>query len=987
MRRLHALALAGLLACRPQLHASPSFPPPIEVAPPEPPPATFVYHPPAPTEIFDLHRLDEGVWVYVRARGERWLQEGAEAWARTAANRPAEDLVTVRPWGGEQGRFVFLGSQGGVYFAEEPLGPLTAAVPAPRRLAALVRQGDGLLGVDELGDLQRFEAGAWRRVHSGVRLFDLVPDRGGLVGLGLPESLWRSEDGGSTWQRLPATPVGNMRMTPSPDGLVVVGGQSLHRLDDGGQLQPIPDPHLRSRGPRVARGPSGAAIVNRRAALDGDRYVELMKRRNAEPADALIVGTLGEPMTERPLEISGGCKGGVVAHRGDHVWIVCTGRGRRWHMPAGPHRRDPPPPTPLVLYHTTGNEPEPALAIASTYPDRIGLAVHPSGRVLVTAACVDEAVPCLSHPPFWVEPDGGHRVVQASGLTGPSFSPVVDGDAVYFLGEVKDAGTGLYIGASQRPFRMVPLEPTEPERSHRRPPSRDLSIDAEGQLGIRVEGQGKDPSGYELWSADGRRLAVAKLPEHTVMIGGAGAHVLVARHDPADGDAVELAESNDGGVSFHPLATPMHLDTEDLKSPFDPVRGSLGCSESGCVIGESHTRLGWEPDDQAEVVATRPPPPGDPEVRRLATCSFAGPEQRIDHVRGTLPDAWGSFKGSVMWSVLRHDGRRLELVGAVDRGGSEAAHELERTTLLTARGTDVERIFSVVVDGGFYAAQKVEDAPGSPIELVWANEQLDQLVRADFVPERGNLDAMYWRSGDSLVLPLDRDSLAIALGGSRPARQVPTPALVPSHFQWVWRSVFDIDGQIVLEMHYRGLGGRSRAGSLVALRRLGGDPVFWVKSRPGSDNVVLLEGALEGRPATLTLLSDGAFIRRGFATVMQPDASFGPAVWFEVEPGPPPPCDAAAQRAGLRRDVELAHRPVVAIVADDGKLSELDAETEVQYWQVGRGCTAGWWAEAWKEVAVVEGSTQRGWHLRSLEGSAIAVRPLACGATTASPPP
>ncbi|MCA9623820.1 MAG: hypothetical protein KC731_32580, partial [Myxococcales bacterium] len=318
-------------------------------AAPPPPWGHFVYHPRQAAKTRDSMRLPDGARLHVGDGGERWLQRGDD-WAQSTPHRPDEDLVAARAWDGPEGRFLFLGSRGGVYFAAEPLGPLTAGVPAPRRLRSVVAEPQGMLATDALGEVHRFDGTRWRLVSDRPRIYDFAPDRGGLVGLGLPEALWRSDDAGASWHRLPAERVGTMQLTPSADGLIALGGRSHHRLTADGRLEAVAgDDDLEVDRVRVPHGPSGAALHHGHAALHGEHYRGLVR----EPSlpTVIVEGRLGEPMNSRKIALPEDCLAPLVAHAGDHLWIACTPASYRYLAPISPKELPESSPQRIALYY------------------------------------------------------------------------------------------------------------------------------------------------------------------------------------------------------------------------------------------------------------------------------------------------------------------------------------------------------------------------------------------------------------------------------------------------------------------------------------------------------------------------------------------------------------------------------------------------------------------------------------------------------------
>ncbi|MCA9621074.1 MAG: hypothetical protein KC731_18760, partial [Myxococcales bacterium] len=742
---MRVLAVASLLvaACGPPTPVERPVPAPrtiqVDPRPEAPKKSGWSYHPPEPAPQRDALRLPDGAWLLVGDAGERWLQPEGEGTARAAASRPAEALVQVRPWRGPEGRWLFLGERGGTYFASEPLGPLHQGPPAPRRLRSMVPLAGSALAADVLGELHRFDGAVWAPVDTSTRIFDLAAaDQGSVVGLALPEALLHSEDGGEHWAPFDASArVGAVSLDATAEGVVVTGAEHRYLLGDDGAARPFSEELPVPPEVKAPRGPSGAALASGAADLDEDRYAEIDVK-----GGRWLTGRLGEPLATHPLELKAPCAGPVVARRGPHLWLACTEVPERSQQRLAPRAVGPMRKVPLFHSPDAGRSTRRVGEVSTAHPAHLALAALPSGRVLVTAACPTAAPTCSDAPPLWVDAGGKVVVTKAPGLVGPSFSPAVEGDHAYFLGErSKDGQTALFVSRAGGPFDPIalsgpaaPLEGRGGEAawSGKQRVPRSLHPGG-GVLGIVAH---LHPPQYALASESGRVEALAVLPDGTVDLAAHGDQLLVVAMSHERRGELELWQSLDRGVSFQPVTTPLPLTPSELQSA---VRGRFGlaCSDAGCVLGDRHTRLGWDLD-VAPSLAPAPDRVAPPRpVADLATCQPAGDWTSVGHLASgmAMPDAGRVFRGEADWSMLRDQAGLVETVTAV----TSPKPRVERERLFAPPAKRARWAYDLAPQMEGYAAARLDlDRPEPILEVAWVNHHRREQGRGR-IPDAGPL--------------------------------------------------------------------------------------------------------------------------------------------------------------------------------------------------------------------------------------------------------
>jgi hypothetical protein len=171
-------------------------------------PAHFRYHPKEVGELTPATTLADKSHLLLGERGERWvIRPGGTA--EVASDFAPERLVDAVALG--SGGWLFVGQTGGVYETRDPMGPFLRAGLPPEPLARVAVTSQALLGVTYQGSVLRsLDFGQrWQPVPTEGRAVDLelLADGRGLL-LTIPEQLYKTEDHGLTFEKLPGIPSG-----------------------------------------------------------------------------------------------------------------------------------------------------------------------------------------------------------------------------------------------------------------------------------------------------------------------------------------------------------------------------------------------------------------------------------------------------------------------------------------------------------------------------------------------------------------------------------------------------------------------------------------------------------------------------------------------------------------------------------------------------------------------------------------------------------
>ncbi|MDI1447138.1 hypothetical protein [Polyangium sp. 6x1] len=768
-----SLLAAGCGAGEPPPAARPKpAPPAAEALSPFVSPARWSFHPPTPASATATLATSDGTCLVATAEGHRFraaraTKDGAATTcsgrAEAAPDAAPEAIVGITSQGASS--WIFVGQSGRIYEAEGPLAPLRRTIAAPARFVQVVSGGRTVLGATASGELFHLDEGpAWKRVAIPERVFDVaVSDDGRALALALPEALLTSDDG-KTWTRASGVlPIGARRVGRTAEGKLAVQGMIGTIVWD-----PQASPPFARRDEVVLAGPgsitleasyapSASSVLDGRAVLDGDRYLEVRLPEDGEEP-ALYTGRFDGPLARKPLPGTSGCIGLKLGARGRHVMVGCGMQNDddailevRASSDEGEHFSEP-----LVL--RTVDQLLPAITVSS------------EGSALVTGACkahgaATKSSGCGGAALLLVRREGGKltaTVAETPPLSGAPVSPAfsLDGRSAYFLARRgKDDRLALYVSHDGgETFSERALDPSRVRRDDflmfengQEIPAEEADADIEprDQAALRPGDDGTvgltllTPRGlvYVTTDDDGRMLGVARPPVEPVLVAGAGRHAvafLVAPERPNTEHPMDAWESLDGGATWAQIPATQSLTHEIAAGPLTIV-----CSDAGCLVGDTMSRVGW--NGQAEPFLA--PPAGPPEPRRVPSprtpivCEL---DPRVDWTRIEdvdpihplgLPTVDQLARGRAIWSVLSFDPHtsavRVTAALGPERGDGEA-RVITRSLLGPApQGAEVAIEVSHQTEG--YAAARVrlppQKSPDGPratgpmrdVELAWEN--------------------------------------------------------------------------------------------------------------------------------------------------------------------------------------------------------------------------------------------------------------------------
>ncbi len=763
------------------------------VTTPEPPPAPFLspahwaFHPPSPAEAVSTTKLDDGACLITTAEGFRFRAEKTTKDAKCTGKTLAAPDAAPEPLVGLAKRsptsWLFVGRSGALYEAEGPLAPLRSVIAPPPARSSLTKVSGGkgnVLATNSHGDLLRLtDTDGWQQITLPSKgIFDVaVDDEGHAIALGMPEALYTSEDGINFKAAANVGNVGVRRLGQTEDGSLVAVGVTSSIVWEPKKSKP-PEQRTASIAHAAfaldltpALFPTATSVLEGRAAIDGDRYFEVVVGEEGSGM-MLASGSLEGPLEAKPLAGTKSCKTGRIGARGRHIAIVCL------TMPDddGKSRAD------IRISHDAGatfTEPQSA---RSDDEELVSVAVGSEGNVLITGLCKAEmpAGGCSGSPPLLVSPTGEQKTLGLAAtppLRGWSLSPAfsIDGGSAYFLGHrAKDDRLALYVshdaGAT---FTERTLDPTKGQAEARptedgeiAPPDEpDQNLEPSDMTSLRPGDDGtvgivlmtSRGLAYLTTDEDGRALGVGRAPVDNALISGAGRHVLatafLSGHEHALDDAAAAWESQDGGLTWSDVATNVTLARELLEGSL-----TMACSTHGCFIGTTMSRIGWRGQaTAAEIQAPHPPELRQmPQMRMPIVCEL---DPRTGWTRIENVDPIGAFglptvdqlaRGRALWSVLSVDPatNAVTTTAALTKERGEGEATVTTRVLLPAQKAQNARFAMDVshqMEG--YAAIRVRlpketgaSTPLRDIEVAWEN-YVDGVSGRARIPDAGALVA------------------------------------------------------------------------------------------------------------------------------------------------------------------------------------------------------------------------------------------------------
>lgn len=973
-------------------------------------PARWHYHPSAPEQALAHVRLEGGGCVITAEGGQRWTitpargsastppgtrggrtqppggqgepaAPGCAGQAQAASVLAVEDLVGIVRRG--PSAWVFVGETGALYETGSPLAPFTRSVPAPEPLSKVAGSGSSMLAATLDGKLLRWsDAGGWQRSTSiPARVFDLaVVDGGRALALGIPEALFASDDGGATWTPATRKTIGAHRV-----GVTAAGELGAEGILESTTWDPRRTPAFSASSEpladravdidaAVSASPSAAAVMYRRAVIDGERYYEIDHRDDSEEGFSLARGRIGAPLEVVPVPDTADCGSMKLGASGRQVVLACV-RAAGDSIVARVRRSEDA--------GSTWSDP---LLLETPDTDGISIAVAPGGAILMTGVCrqAEASSACKPAGPLLLRPEGRRlsvATVEVSGLGGPALLPAfsVDGRSAYLLGlREKDERLALFVSHDGgETFAQRPLEREatrgDPETAAR--PDPDSDADAEGSggkagresydvneeaslfpgedgtVGMVLVGDGGIT--YVTTDEDGRVLRASRPPADEVLMAGFGQR-LIALKPEGDGapDGIRIWESLDGGGTWTDIPGTRALDRDFFRSS-----PAIACGGGGCLLGDTVARIGWggqaEPraDDAPEIEPSRVPSLRTPIVCELApTSRFT----RVENVYGAgEPDLDEVMRGRSAWSLLTWDKKTgaVSVVSAMlPESGDGPATVVSRPLFARAQNpAQIALDLSHQMEG--YAGARVRfatdakgevklGAPMRGVEIAWENF-IDGTSGRATIPDAGPFELGDIKSNRALAY--DPALLSVSLQGifvrphSPSARSGITYFLEPGGKT----SRFDYPGWPNRGLKNRNLTFRDDAviagGSMLAIgmERLDGpftslllasrSDAGWtttaasVAPKPADhpDLLTLTDWAYSGKSIGVTALVTDPRNGRAWATFQpfQSDGSLGPAAElgtpFDVGASPRP-CKPSDRASTTRFEAPLTVRGEIA---------------------------------------------------------------------------
>ena len=739
--------------------------------------ARWVYAPAAADVMRGRVALPDGSQIYFGNAGQRW-RVAADGSSEAAGELADDVLVAVTRT--EAGAWLFVGQQGRIFEAKEPLGPIvrTSSPPEPMRRSSA--SGDRVLSVTAGGSLLRSLDGGrtFARVGDPVaRYADVLFVSGDeALALTLPERLERSTDGGGTFLPVDRPAVGALGLLCTADGVAVVGYRGAEAVIGTSTTARTED--LAVPAPEGRMPPANG--LGSLLAFDEGRIVAV-SRFAGKRGTELARGPIGKRLSLERWESADDCQLSIAARSG-YIYAVCEhhekpGRAtafelRRWRQPSE---------EPEIVTGLIGNPAEARLVAGPHDTILIG------GLCRRGAACTDaplvlsgfrDVVPDLL-PETTSSGGGSGRAIPPSAFVAAA-APQMQGKplamafaasgAAFMVGlRAKMPNTlALFVSHDDgRTFAPRALPPELAGAAKKGVSGRlraQISTDEAGIVSLALE----SPEGVAAATTDedGRVLAWGA-PEGSsawTTLGISGRRMLAV-------DRTAAHESLDGGATWR-LLDPVGTLTCGTGRCERPV----ACASEGCLVGQDIARLGWG----GRSTRTRPPPaPRDDALAALGpppspiVCRL-GKDKWLPFPPGeaALPTALQADRGKTAWAVL-HTGPGG--TASMVHGVPGAVPRLDVRPLLRAlpRGAQAALAASSQLEGGVALRYRVTSdvegmlnvgKPGRDIEVAWENLFEGKITHAN-LPGQLQLaadDAAPWTTD---VLRAQPGLLTVSQGG------------------------------------------------------------------------------------------------------------------------------------------------------------------------------------------------------------------------------
>lgn len=698
-----AFALFSLLtACGPTTTTVVVAPKPV---PPPPKPAVKVAESPARWVLLpngsvtaDARFVIEGVGtLYVGRSGDRWLEKKGGGLAAAETLVPQAVRGVLRD---ESGRYAFVGAEGDVYFAKEPLGPIVETRAAKSKVSSVAVGKRALVGLSAGVLVRSVDLGltwapvATPKIAGTLSQVAMLGEEGLL--LVAPQRVLATEDDGASWQPVATPGVGARRVVADANGELVLEGLTASALLRRSPL----------RLEKVSRAPTAGwdlpateqqgamfgseAVFSGTGALVGDRYVEAVQDAEHPEHWKLSIAELGKAAVTRAVPALEKCDRVFVTGQEQTLVVACTNP----QTTPGPKSKWGPP----MSYTSTLIRFFRSTDLGVTFKDD-GMAtgadreklmwLGPDGTLVLDGACkrTHNDWECSESPPL-VRPPGGKLFAKAVSAQGQRFDRVVFGPngTAFALGLDVTGRLALFVSKNGgRDFVRKPIVPVLDEKGDAH------QVSGTGAVGVDETGV------YVLVRNDHGRLM-----RYAAALDGSG---LKGQLLDLDIDAWDLHgrrgfafdtsgagfETADGGATWTRVGAP----TISSSVPLDRF---VACSAYGCLIADRATRVGWELPLGAVGKVAGPPPPKKTLGRTPLKCSSDGEWKALPGV-SAASTANADLGGTSRWIVPQRDAQKNGLHALLGSINAKGALEVKDVTLLGPASADTAAAITMQVEG------------------------------------------------------------------------------------------------------------------------------------------------------------------------------------------------------------------------------------------------------------------------------------------------
>lgn len=702
MRAAFVLAILTVTACGPTATPTVVAPKPPPPAPPKPvkpaeSPARWVLLP-SGSVTADARLVIEGVGtLYVGRSGDRWLEKKGGGLVAAETLVPQSVRGVVRE---EGGRYAFVGTEGDVFFAKDPLGPIVETRASKSKLRSVAVGKRAIVGIADNVLVRSSDFGAtWSPVTTpklaGSLMQVAMLGEEGLL-LAAPQRVLATEDDGATWQAIATPGVGARRVVADANGELMLEGLTASAMLRRSPLRLEKVPRAPTSGWDLpATELTGAllgsdAIYSGAGAIIGERYFEAVQDADQPERWKLAIAELGKPPVMKSLSILDRCDRVYVGGTDSNLLLACTntqttpGPKTKWGPPASYNS------TSIKLFKSSDGGAtfkDDGLVIGS---DRDKLMwVGPDGLVLLDGACkrTRNDWECSESPPL-VRPPGGKAFAKAVSAPGIRFDHVAFGPnaTAFALGTDPSSRPSLFFSKDGgRDFARRALPPVVDDRGDAHVPSGTGSA-----LGV------DDTGVYVIVRSDrGRLLRYAGTADGSALKG----QVLERDFDSFDlsgrrgfGYEIEGAgyETADGGATWTKVGAPV------INSSV-PIDRLVSCGTYGCVIADRATRVGWELALGAVGKASAPPAAKKSLSRTPLRCSADGEWKPLPGVNAASTSN-ADLGGPSRWTLAKRDPQKGALAAVLGSYGPKGL-EVKEVPLFGPGPVDAAGTITMQVEG------------------------------------------------------------------------------------------------------------------------------------------------------------------------------------------------------------------------------------------------------------------------------------------------